>query len=229
MKHLLINVRLSINDKLYVKDPESSELGRGILRDSIDLIDGVGFDNFTFKRLATRLNTTESSVYRYFENKHKLLLYLSSWYWSWLDMHLVLRTTNIASAEERLRLMIEVMCNPDWSDYPQESMDLNRLRQIVIAESAKAYLIHEVDHANREGLFAGYKQLCKRLSDVIKEIAEDFPYPRTLSSTIVEGILHQSYFAVHFPSITDIDSAGGGLSGYYYHMAISAIKSVHHG
>lgn len=229
MKHLLSNIRLNINEKLYLKDPDSSDLGRSILRDSIRLIEEGGFDGFNFKRLAVQLNTTESSVYRYFENKHKLLLYLSSWYWSWIDMHLVLRTANIPSAEDRLRIMIEVLCHRDWSEYPQDSVDLNALRRIVIAESAKAYLTKEVDADNREGLFAVYKQLCRRLSSVLQEVAKDFPYPNTLSSTLVEGIFHQEYFAAHFPSITDVGRSNHELAGFYFHMALSALKQKYNG
>ena len=82
MQNILSNIIISVNDKLYVKNPETSELGKKIIEQSILLIDEIGFENFTFKKLGEKINSNESSIYRYFESKHKLLLYLSSWYFS---------------------------------------------------------------------------------------------------------------------------------------------------
>ena len=48
MQNLLSNLKITINEKLYVKDPETSELGRNILKNSIILIDEIGFEAFTF-------------------------------------------------------------------------------------------------------------------------------------------------------------------------------------
>lgn len=90
MDHLLTNVKISINERLYLKDPESSKLGKRIVKHGILLIDNVGFENFNFKKLGECLSSNESSVYRYFENKHKFLLYLTSWYWGWKVYQLVL-------------------------------------------------------------------------------------------------------------------------------------------
>ena len=81
MKNILEGIKINISPKIYVKDPETSELGKKILENSILLIDEIGFDNFTFKKLGQRIGSNESSIYRYFESKHKLLLYLTSWYW----------------------------------------------------------------------------------------------------------------------------------------------------
>ena len=85
MDILLQSVKLEIDEKLYVKDPESSDLGKKIVEQSILLIDEIGFESFTFKKLGVRIHSNESSIYRYFENKHKLLLYLASWYWGWVE------------------------------------------------------------------------------------------------------------------------------------------------
>ena len=81
MQNILSNIIISVNDKLYVKNPETSELGKKIIEQSILLIDEIGFENFTFKKLGEKISSNESSIYRYFESKHKLMLYLSSWYW----------------------------------------------------------------------------------------------------------------------------------------------------
>ncbi len=79
MNNLLLSLKIQVNDKIYVKDPETSSLGRKIIQESILLIDEIGFENFTFKKLGERIGSNESSIYRYFESKHKLLVYLSSW------------------------------------------------------------------------------------------------------------------------------------------------------
>jgi AcrR family transcriptional regulator len=76
MDQIFPGLSIRMDDKLYIKDPISSELGKKILRKSIELIDSVGMEGFTFKKVAMELGTTESSIYRYFENKHKILLYL---------------------------------------------------------------------------------------------------------------------------------------------------------
>ena len=56
MQNLLSNLKITINDKLYVKDPETSELGRNILKNSIILIDEIGFEAFTFKNWVKKFN-----------------------------------------------------------------------------------------------------------------------------------------------------------------------------
>jgi AcrR family transcriptional regulator len=65
--HSLITNKNS-NFKIFVKDPETSALGKKIIKESIILIDEKGFDNFTFKKLGERIGSNESSIYRYFES-----------------------------------------------------------------------------------------------------------------------------------------------------------------
>ena len=83
MDRLLSTIKIQVNENLYNKDPETSELGKKIIENSIKLIHEIGVEAFTFKKLGKEIQSNESSIYRYFENKHKLLLYLTSWYWSW--------------------------------------------------------------------------------------------------------------------------------------------------
>ena len=59
-------VSFKVNEKLYLRDPESSDLAKMIVKSSIDLIYEIGFEQFTFKKLALEIQTTEASVYRYF-------------------------------------------------------------------------------------------------------------------------------------------------------------------
>jgi|GEM_PF-3560661 len=95
-------LQITVNPNTYIKDPESSDLGQKILTTGIELMDELGFEVFTFKKLAERCGTTEASVYRYFESKHQMLLYLINRYWAGMEDQLAFAVANIDSAAERL-------------------------------------------------------------------------------------------------------------------------------
>ena len=84
-----LQLHITISPDLYTKDPESSVLGQKIVSKSIEMIDRLGFEDFTFKKLGLEIGSNESSVYRYFDSKHALLVYLINWYWSWIEYRLV--------------------------------------------------------------------------------------------------------------------------------------------
>jgi hypothetical protein len=117
MHTLLNNFKISINNKLYLKDPETSELGKKIIQNSILLINEIGFEAFTFKKLGEKIHSNESSIYRYFENKHKLLIYLSSWYWSWVEYNLVFATTNIKDPNDKLIKGVKIVTQKTEDDH----------------------------------------------------------------------------------------------------------------
>jgi AcrR family transcriptional regulator len=224
MQSLIGQLEIKVNDKIFLKDPNSSDLGKNIISQSIQLIDQIGLENFTFRKLAKALNTAESSIYRYFESKHKLLIYIISWYWGWMEYQLVFSINNIAALEERLRMAIAVISKDIGIEESYGHIDLNVLNRIVISESAKAYLTKEVDDANKEGFYVGYKRLVARISDIILEIRPDFKYAHTLTSTIVEGVHHQKYFADHLPSLTDFKGDVKELATFYSDMALACIN-----
>jgi AcrR family transcriptional regulator len=203
MDQLLKNLKVMVNEKIYLKDPESSDLGRKIVEHSILLIDEIGFDSFTFKKLGSAIGSNESSVYRYFENKHKLLLYLTSWYWGWLEYKLVLATNSISSPSERLLRAIEIVAAPVREDSSYSHINEMLLNKIVINEYSKSYLTKEVDKENKDGYFSIYKRLITRLRDLIKGVCPSYKYPASLASTVVEGVMHQHFLKEHFVSITD--------------------------
>ena len=109
MQRLIHNLQITVNPKIYLKDPQSSELGKRMVEEGIQLIAAIGFDRFTFKKLGERIGSNESSVYRYFENKHKFLIYLTSWYWGWLEYRLVVFTNSISDPSEKLEKALEVI------------------------------------------------------------------------------------------------------------------------
>ena len=202
MQSLLSNLKISVPDKIYIKDPESSDLGKRIIEHGILLIDDIGFDGFTFKKLGSKIGSNESSIYRYFESKHKLLLYLTSWYWAWVEYQLVFATYN-RPEKAQLFKAIEVVTKTIEEDMAFSHINEVILNRIIINEYSKSYLTKEVDSENKEGYFVVYKRLIMRLSKMITNVNEDYEFPSSLASTVVEGALHQHFLKQHFSSITN--------------------------
>lgn len=205
MKMLLSNLRIDVPQGIYNKDPQSSDLGKRIISGSIDLIEAIGFESFTFKKLGNEIGSNESSIYRYFESKYKLLIYLTSWYWAWLEYRFVFETQNIQDAEKRLKKGIEVVTRTVKTDSDFTHIDEVKLNTIIINEGSKSFLNKEVDQENKEGHFEIYKRLVKRLSQLILEVNKDYPAGLSLASTIIESALHQHFLKEHLASITNCD------------------------
>lgn len=193
-----------LSEKLFVRDPQDTDLGRNIIQKSIKMIDKLGFDDFTFRKLATEINSTEASVYRYFENKHKLLIYLIDWYWTWLEHQIAFHTNNIKDPVERLKICLSRLSEQKSFDSSVAYVDEAALQRIVSAEFEKTFLTKQVDADNKEGLFLPYKSLCKRVASIVREVNPSFEFPHALISTIMLALKHQLYYAEHLPSLTDI-------------------------
>ncbi|UII22208.1 TetR/AcrR family transcriptional regulator [Fulvivirga ligni] len=211
------------NHNTYIKDPLSSDLGKRILTGSIEMINQLGFEAFTFRKLGKEIGSTEASIYRYFESKHKLLLYLTAWYWAWMEYRLVFGLANISSPIDRLEKAIKVLTEEVTEDESISHIDETLLYQIVINESVKAYFTKEVDQDNKAGVFQGYKQLVARVSAIILEINPDYQYPHMLMSTIIEGGHHQRYFAEHLPRLTDGINDNSCITQFYKDLAFKAL------
>ena len=203
MQRVLSNLKIQINENIHVKNPETSTLGKKIIQESIFLIDKIGFDNFTFKKLGDKIGSNESSIYRYFENKHKLLVYLSSWYWSWIEYKLVFSTTNVENSLEKLKKAITIVTEQIEDDQSTDHIDKKILNKIIIAEFTKTLHTKEVDEENKAGFFVIYQRIINRISKMVQEVNPDFEFPNSLVSTIVEGALHQHFLKIHFQTITD--------------------------
>lgn len=201
---MAIRIRMELNNKLFLRDPQDTKLGRNIIRYSILLIDEIGFEQFTFKKLAERMGSTEASVYRYFENKHILLVYLLCWYWEWMKFQIDFNTNNISDPCQKLRLAIATIVNTAKRNATFEFVDEDILHRVVVAEGDKGYHTKEVDNENREGFFATYKSLAEKIASYISEINPGFAYPRALSSTLLEMSKDHTYFALHLPRLTDV-------------------------
>lgn len=203
MNTFLSNIKIQVNEKVYVKDPESSVLGKKIIQESIILIDEIGFEDFTFKKLGERIGSNESSIYRYFESKHKLLVYLCSWYWGWMEYRLILSTTNIADAMEKLRKAIIIVTEIIEDDTTTLHINESILNRIIIVQFTKTLLTKEVDEENKEGFFLVYKRVVNRIVDIIQEVNPNYLFAKSLASSIVEGALHQHFLKDHLKTITN--------------------------
>lgn len=203
MQNILSNIVITVNDKLYVKNPETSDLGKKIIEHSILLMDEIGFDDFTFKKLGERIGSNESSIYRYFESKHKLLLYLSSWYWSWIEYRLVFETNNILNPKEKLHKAITIVTEKIEDDSNTLHINEAVLNKIIITEFTKTLLTKEIDDENKTGFFLVYKRVINRIIDMIGEVNPEYAFAKSLASSIVEGALHQHFLKDHLKTITN--------------------------
>lgn len=219
-----LQINLSIDSSLFTKNPESSDLGKNIVRTSIEMIDELGYEAFTFKKLGERIHSNESSIYRYFESKHALLVYLFNWYWSWIEYKLVFLTMNIEQPEVKLLKILRLLTEEVKEDSDFSSINEVLLNKIIISESAKAYHNKEVDEDNKKGFFKVYKRIVQRVCDIILEINPNYPYPHMLISTIIEGAHHQRFFSEHLPALTDVDQGNDAIDRFYKELLLKAIK-----
>ena len=104
-----LQVQIKMNAALFLRNPDNSELGKNILKHSVQMIYQTGYEAFTFKKLAEDIGTTEAGIYRYFENKHKLLVYLLAWYWVWLEFQISFHTNNIKDPKVKLKMVIKLL------------------------------------------------------------------------------------------------------------------------
>lgn len=205
---MAIGIQISLNDKLYLRDPQETALGKKIIKEGIILIDEIGFEAFNFKKLAIAMGSTEASVYRYFENKHFLLLYLVSWYWEWVSYLIDINTMNVEDPKRCLKIVIDTLVYASKDNPSIEYVNESVLHRLIIAEGTKAYHTKEVDKENTEGFFLNYKNLCAKVATVISQVNPEFPYPHTLASNLFEMANNHIYFAQHLPRLTDVRVEG---------------------
>jgi AcrR family transcriptional regulator len=187
----------------------------------------IGFEKFTFRKLAERMGASEITVYRYFENKHKLLLYLLSWYWEWVKYSISFNTRNIEDPEEKLRLAIRTVIDSSKRNTLVDYIDEEKLYELVVEESEKAYHTKQVDEENKMGLFLTLKSLKAELSAILLQIDPNYPYPNSLASTILEMSASLRFYSNHLPSMTDIKELSNidkDLADYIESLVFAALN-----
>jgi len=198
-----IQFKIKMNERLYLRNPEDTELGRRILKHSVELIYKLGFESFTFKKLAEEIDSTEAGIYRYFENKHNLLIYITAWYFGWLAYQINFQTNNLKDPKIKLQKIINLLALPIEDDMQTNHIDEGILHPVIVAEGSKAYLTKQVDKDNKKQFYQPYKDLCNLIGNIILEHNPNYKYPKSLASTIVEVAHFQNFFMHNLTSLTD--------------------------
>ncbi|MEY4522342.1 MAG: hypothetical protein RIT10_1527 [Bacteroidota bacterium] len=224
MDAIFHQLKIPINEKLFLKDPSTSVIGQKILNESILFINEVGFEKFTFKKLALSIATTEATIYRYFESKHKLLLYLINWYWSCIATRLLFETSNISDSLLKLQKAIHILTtipNPQ-----KENILMNEilLKKLVINEASKVIQTKDVDSENKNGVFALYKNVVENVARIIIEIAPSYKFPNMLVTSMIEGSNQQHFFAEHLPKLTNSEVEKDFVELFYQELIFKTIQ-----
>ena len=221
-----IAIQISPNRLFYLRDPQSTETGRNILRHSIPLMSKLGFEKFTFKKLARKMGASEITIYRYFENKHKLLLYLLTWYWEWVKYSILFNIQNLEGGEEKLRTAIRTILESNRRNPLVDYIDEEKLFDLVVDESDKAYHTKFVDHEHQQGFFLTLKSLKTEVANILLEINPGYVYANSLASTLLKMSTTLRFYAHHLPSMTEVGDLSGiddHLYEYLLNLALSAL------
>jgi hypothetical protein len=230
MDSITSRIKLKLNEKVFKKDPQSSELGLKIVSEGINMMEELGLESFNFRKLGSRIESTEASLYRYFDSKHHFLAYLIMWYWSWMDYQVAMKTINIDDPKLRLRNALKVITKEVLVDSEVTHVNEVKLNKIVVTESTKVYHHKGVEEDNKQGFFIVYKELVHRIASILLEIEPDYKYPHMLISTIIEGAHHQRFFAEYLPRLTDQIEGEDSVSCFYINLVESQLgltKIVH--
>ena len=199
-----LDIRIKMNEKLFLRNPEESVLGKKIVKYGLILINKIGFEEFTFKKLSREISTTEATIYRYFENKHRLLIYLINWYWSYIEYKVVFQTNNITNPEKKLKTIIRLLVeNAADKELNSDFISEKDAYQLIMWEGSKSYLTRNVSKDNNDRLFKPYKDLCERIALIIKEHNPKYKFPHSMASTLLEMAHAQKFFMQNLPSLTD--------------------------
>lgn len=215
-----------ISEATYIKNPISSALGRSIIAQSIVLIDELGLEDFTFKKLAEAIKSTEASVYRYFENKHQLLVFLTNWYWHWMKSRIMEDIVRDSDPSQKLTKALLMLTNVKAQDDRYDFVNEQKLHRILISEGLKVYHNKHVDVENEEGYFKSQKNLLILLSDLISDVNASYPFPHSLASTILAACHQQLFFSHHLPLLSDVDKQNTQqLNQFIKQLTFAALKN----
>lgn len=207
----------------YLKDPQGSDLGIKIIKESIELMEEIGIEDFTFKKLSIRIESTEASVYRYFESKHQLLLYLYSWYWGWKMVEIDRATHFITTDFDKLITAMNLLIQQENKAAFAFSFSYEKLRNLIEKEGIKSFLTKKVDDENQIGAFDNYKKLVALLSSWVVATKKDFQFPNMLITTIIEGAHLQHFFGNHLKRLTNHSDTNDNVAEFYKQLVQSLL------
>lgn len=198
-----VNVSIDVCSSVYLRNPLDTTLGKKILKHSIILMDEIGFDDFNFKKLATHMGSTEASVYRYFENKYKLLSYLVAWYWDYMHFLILLDIRNIEDPKRKMNIVIDTLVLVKNNTATPDYINIGVLHTIVVENASKVYHNKQVDVLKKEGYYMNLQKLVNTIAENILEINPSFKYPKSIATNVIELSLNNEYYIEHLPGLTD--------------------------
>ena len=213
---------------LSLREPMATELGRSVLADGLMLLNELGLEAFTFRKLAARAGCTEVSIYKYFANKQRLLQYHFQLYWLWLRQVAAQEVVRAAGPRDALRRVVDVLCGIWPADLPPLHVDPAALRHLVIAEGMKSYMHKHVDDDNARRLFKPYKDLSAFVADRLLACRQGLSMPRSFATTLVE-MAHSLPFAMeHLPSLTELSETRDpqALADHLYERTIVYLEHI---
>jgi AcrR family transcriptional regulator len=219
-------LKINVSPTIFLRDPEETDLGRRIVVEGVDRMLKDGYESFTFKKLAEHLHSTEASIYRYFESKQHLLMYIFYRYWEGMKINLQIELQKIEGSKDRLKRMVKFICMPQW--YVKDRLiDEEKLVELAQTESIRIYMFNQVDHYNKDGMFVAYKAFVQLISDEIVKYKSHYTYAHSLASVLLNSAVNQLYYANHLPSLTDIrkgEKAKNELRSFLEHFLFASLK-----
>ena len=207
MHRILKNIIIPVSPEIFIKDPLSSALGKEILKESLALIEARGIEAFNFKMLSTHVACTEAAIYRYFENKNKLLLYFINWYWGWLEHNLVYSTANLESPAGKIKMAINLLVEgPIYME--NIYLNINSLNKVVLEGSNKSFMTKDLNSGVKRRMLHQFYDFSERLKDLIILYKPDYPYPKVLVSTLI--------WSSNLNAFSQMD--------FYYNMVFNSLK-----
>lgn len=205
MQRLIEHFTIHLDPCLYVKDPMLTDIGKAILHHSVLQISKSGMESFTIKKLAAEVETTETTIYRYFSNKHQLLMYLCSWYWMELQWKIAFGLANIDNPHKQLSKACEALAEPVKAS-KTFVIDEEHLQRLVCNNFGKTHDVHFKNEFAPAGYYHAYHDLIERLSKIILACKKNYPYPQGLAQTLVESSMRQLFYRYNFPKMSDAQS-----------------------
>ena len=193
---------------LHLRDPATSAIGERILSEGLVLMNELGLEAFTFKKLTEYAECTEATIYKYFPNKQRLLQYYFQLYWMWLDTHCQQEGRLLLDPWERVQGDIRALCGLWAKDAMAAQLDPIVLRELVIVEGSKSFLHRNVDEDNKLKLFQPYKNLCAHLASEIKACDKTCKQPRTFATMLIEMARSLEFAMEHLPALTELGAGG---------------------
>jgi AcrR family transcriptional regulator len=225
MTSILTQLNIQLDESLYLKDPMGTEVGHELVRTGAELIAHDGLESFTMKKLATELGSPESTVYRYFQNKNQLMLYISSWYWSLLEWKIAFATANLSDARQSLDKALQVLSG-GTEEVQTAIVHEQLLNKIVIRESFKSLHICAPNTESCERFFGAYLNLTQRLAELISNVHRAYPMPKALAVTLIETAHYQQFLQHFIPALTEVRVDNHHLQKLLHHIAFKALDEL---